>query len=123
MQQLSHQLAKVKRLIVEDHEAESAQIIKETLKGSFHLTEEELLEWSEQKFGDFLIQQEFKGEEINMLFYFIDELAGLQESLAEKVNLYQKLIYLNQLLSSHYAVVSFEHHARTRLLEEQLKLL
>lgn len=121
MQQLSQVLAKVKHLIIEDNEPEAYRLTLSVFQDYFHLSEAELRLQSEEEFVTFLQDRGFVAEELNMLAYFIDEYAGLQEEFPQQLLLYQKLIRLFDFLEREWQYISFDHLARKTVLEEQLQ--
>ncbi len=121
MQQLSQVLAKVKRLIIEDNEREATKIVVSNLLDYYLLDKNDLLNFSDEQFIQLLKEKAFKPEEVNMLAYFIDEYAGLQEKLSDQLLLYQKLIRIFDYLERELLFVSFDHIARRSILEQQIK--
>lgn len=121
MQQLSHVLAKVKRLILEDKEAEASTVVREVFSNFFGLNNESLFNSTEADFNTAIATM--KGEELNMLASFIDEFAGLQEDLGRQVFLYQLFLLLVETMERNFGFISLEHLDRKKLLEEQLSRL
>lgn len=121
MQQLSQVLAKVKRLIIEDDEDEAQRISSRVFQEYFSLTDDDLLHGSEDTFLSLIRSRQFQAEEVNMLAYFIDEYAGLQEEFSNQVILYKKLIRIFDYLEKELQFISFEHISRKNLLESQLQ--
>lgn len=120
MQQLSHTLAKVKRLILDDQEPEALQEVTDTLQDYFILHGVDLIRWSEDDFVAWLRQRNLVAEEVNQLAYFIDEYAGLQDAYREQAPVYRKLLRLYDILEKDYGFLSFEHLARKQLLQAQV---
>ena len=118
MQQLSHVLAKVKRLILEDDEAEAMDVVKEVLSNFFGLDYENLFTTTEESFEASIAK--LKGEELNMLASFVDEFAGLQDELDRQLLLYRRYLFLVDRMEGDFGFVSMEHLDRKRLLQEQL---
>lgn len=118
MQQLSHVLAKVKRLIMEDKEAEASTVVREVFSNFFELNDETLFNSTEADFNVAIAT--LKGEELNMLASFVDEFAGLQEELDRQVFLYQRYLLLIETMERNFGFISLEHLDRKKLLEEQL---
>ncbi|GAA4805053.1 hypothetical protein GCM10023231_37760 [Olivibacter ginsenosidimutans] len=116
MQQLSHTLAKVKRLILEDQEPKALEELLYTLAHYYGTAPQEILTIPMDQFTDRLRQQEYKAEELNMLAAFLDELAGLHDDWDTQKNLWAKVIQIYDLLEKEYHVLSFEHVARRNLL-------
>lgn len=121
MQQLSHVLAKVKRLILEDKEAEASTVVREVFSNFFGLNNESLFNSTAADFNTAIATM--KGEELNMLASFIDEFAGLQEDLGRQVFLYQLFLLLVETMERNFGFISLEHLDRKKLLEEQLSRL
>ena len=118
MQQLSHVLAKVKRLILEDNETEATDVVKEVFSNFFGLNHETFITGTEEDFQSAIAT--LKGEELNMLASFVDEFAGLQEELAPQLLLYKRYLLLVDRMESNFGFVSMEHLERKRILQEQL---
>lgn len=122
MQQLSHTLAKVKRLILEDQESKALEDVVYTLSHYYGVSEKEILNMADDLFTDRLREQQFKAEELNMLAAFLDELAGLSDDGLTRKNLWAKVISIYDLLEKEYHILSFEHIARRNLLANALGL-
>ena len=122
MQQLSHTLAKVKRLILEDQESKALDDVVYTLSHYYGVSEQEVLNMAGDLFTDRLREQQFKAEELNMLAAFLDELAGLSDDGLTRKNLWAKVISIYDLLEKEYHILSFEHIARRNLLANALGL-
>lgn len=118
MQQLSHVLAKVKRLILEDDEAEATNVAKEVLSNFFGLNDENLFNSREADFEKTI--STLKGEELNMLASFIDEFAGLEEELDRQLLLYHRYLLLVDTMERNFGFISLEHLERKQILKEQL---
>jgi hypothetical protein len=121
MQQLSQVLAKVKRLIIEDNEGKAILITSKTILDYYGISEEDLVNKTEEEFLQLLKDRAFKAEEVNMLAYFIDEYAGLQDEFTTQVIFYQKLIRIFDYLDRDLQFISFDHISRRKLLEQQIK--
>lgn len=121
MQQLSQVLAKVKRLIIEDNEAEAKSVSFAVFLNHYALTEDDLLNKSEDQFLQLLKERGFVAEELNMLAYFVDEYAGLQDEFSNQLLLYHKLIHIFDFLERDLQFISFDHIARRSILEAQLQ--
>lgn len=121
MQQLSQVLAKVKRLIIEDDEAEANIVILANLLNYYSLRTDDLLTLSDEEFILLLKERAFKAEEVNLLAYFIDEYAGLQDEFTNQLFLYHKLIRVFDYLERELQFISFDHISRRSILEQQLK--
>jgi hypothetical protein len=120
MQQLSQVLAKAKRLIIEDNEPEATTIIFANLLDYFSINNDDLFALSDEEFIQLLKDRTFKAEEVNMLAYFIDEYAGLQEESSSQILLYHKLIKVFDYLERELQFISFDHIARRAILEKQI---
>lgn len=120
MQQLSQVLAKVKRLIVEDVEEEARKVSYAIFKDYYQLDNHDLLSLSNDQFLEKIKSKNLKPEELNMLSYFIDEYAGLQDVLTAQVHLYKRYLLLVNLLENEYHFVSLDHISRQFVLKEQL---
>ncbi len=123
MQQLSQVLAKVKRLIIEDAEEEAKKISYAIFKEYYQLDDNDLLMLSEDEFLEKIKNKNLKPEELNMLSYFIDEYAGLQDEFTLQIHLYKKYLLLVSLLENEYQFVSLDHITRRAVLQEQLSRL
>lgn len=123
MQQLSQVLAKVKRLIIEDAEEEAKKISYAIFKDYYQLDDDDLLRLPEDQFLEKIRSRNLKPEELNMLSYFIDEYAGLQDEFTLQVHLYKRYLLLIGLLENEYHFVSLEHISRRTVLQEQLDRL
>jgi hypothetical protein len=121
MQQLSQVLAKVKRLIIEDNEPEATRIVVAKLLDYYPLHTNDLFILSDEEFIQLLKDRAFKPEEVNLLAYFIDEYAGLQEEFSNQILLYHKLIRIFDYLERELHFISFDHIARRSILEQQIK--
>ena len=122
MQQLSHTLAKVKRLILEDQELKALENVSYTLSHYYGVTEQEIINMPGDLFTDRLREQQYKAEELNMLAGFLDELAGLNDDGLTRKNLWAKVISIYDLLEKEHHTLSFEHIARRNLLASALGL-
>jgi len=120
MQQLSHTLAKVKRLIIEDREPAALEEVTATLSHYYGITQQEVLAMPADILTDRLREQQYKAEELNMLAAFLDELAGLNDDWNTQKDLWTKVIAIYDLLEKEYHVLSFEHVARRNLLANAL---
>lgn len=123
MQQLNQVLARVKGLVIEDKEVEGRSITEETLSDYFGLNTDQLLSLKDEAFINEIQKKGFQPEELNTLAYFIDEYAGLQDELSEQLMIYRHYISLVEFLEKEYQFVSFDHIARKKLLQSQLKNL
>ena len=122
MQQLSHTLAKVKRLILEDQELKALENVNYTLSHYYGVTEQEIINMPGDLFTDRLREQQYKAEELNMLAAFLDELAGLSDDGLTRKSLWTKVISIYDLLEKEYHTLSFEHISRRDRLASALGL-
>lgn len=120
MQQLNQVLARVKRLIIEDNEAEAKLMIEDKLSDYFRLRVNQLMSIDEDTFAYEIKKLQFQSEELDTLAYFIDEYAGLQDELAEQLKMYRYYIELVDFLEKEHQYVSFEHTSRRAILKNQL---
>ena len=123
MQQLSQVLAKVKRLIIEDAEGEAKNVTLDVFQDYYQLNDDDLLITTEDQFIERIRNKNLKAEELNLLAYFIDEYAGLQEELALQLSLYTKYLSLISLLEDEYNFMSLDHITRRSILKAQLDQL
>src|SRR5690554_2852234 len=121
MQQLSQVLAKVKRLIIEDNESNAIFTTSKTILDYYGISEDDLVNKTEEEFIQLLKDKSFKAEEVNMLAYFIDEYAGLQDEFSNQLIFYNKLIKIFDYLDQDLHFISFDHIARRKILEQQIK--
>lgn len=120
MQQLSHTLAKVKRLILEDQEPKALEEVLYTLDHYYGTDAREIMAIPFHQFAEHICQQQYKAEELHMLAAFLDELAGLNDDWDIQKNIWMKVIIIYDLLEKEYHVLSFEHVARRNLLANAL---
>lgn len=123
MQQLSQVLAKVKRLIIEDAEEEAKKVSYAIFKDYYQLNDEDLITLSEDQFLQKIKSKNLKPEELNMLSYFIDEYAGLQDEFALQLHFYKRYLLLVNLLENEHHFVSLDHISRRAILQEQISNL
>lgn len=120
MQQLSYTLAKVKRLIVEDENAEAYLTVSSVLADYFGTNITDLLETPANIFIQNLKRETFKPEELGLLADFLDVAAQLEESDASRHGLWQKVILIYDLLEEEHKVISFEHIARRDSISQEI---
>lgn len=123
MQQLSHMLAKVKRLIIENKEQEAKIITVDIFLDFYRLSDSDLFSKSDKEFIQLLRERAFVAEEIDMLAYFVDEYAGLQDDLDAQLTLYRKLLKIYDYLENDLQFISFEQLARRKILEQSALLV
>ena len=114
MQQLSQVLAKVKRLIIEDKEIEALAVTEDLFEEYYKMSIDELLHSGDLEFSE-KVKQLHAGE-VDMLAYFVDEYAGLQEEFPVQVTLYKRYLLLIDILEQEYQFVSIDHMARASIL-------
>ena len=112
MQQLSHTLAKVKRLIVEEQEGAALSVLKEVLGEYYGTTVTDLLETPANLFRQNLDSAGFQPEELGLLADFLDMLADLSEPGPDKAGIWEKVLLIYDALEQTHKVVSFTHIAR-----------
>src|SRR5690606_36444395 len=98
MQQLSHTLAKVKRLIVEKEEVEARSVLQEVLGEYYRTNLTDLLETPAHLFIQQLKQQDFKQEELGLLADFLDELATIETDDSVQRLIWQRVILIYDVL-------------------------
>ncbi|QNL50688.1 hypothetical protein H8S90_03565 [Olivibacter sp. SDN3] len=122
MQQLSHTLAKVKRLIIEDEESRALKEVEYTLAHYYGLEHQELVETPLGLFANRIREEAFKAEEISLLANFLDELAGLNDDEQTRRMIWTKVIMLFDILEKEHHVLSFEHLSRRSLLMQAINV-
>ena len=120
MQQLSHTLAKVKRLIVEEQEPQALSEIQEVLGAYFGTNLTDLLETPTQLFLQQFKREELKPEELGLLADFLDELASITDDPQARRAIWEKVVFLYDTLEQEHKVVSFAHIARRSAILAQL---
>lgn len=118
MQQLSHTLAKVKRLMVDGEIVESRKAIEEVLATYYGTSVVELIATSVTLFKQQLAQQAFVAEELARLADFLDLRAQLEPDVGNQQALWQKVILLYDVLEETHQTVSFEHIMRRATIEK-----
>ena len=112
MQQLSHTLAKVKRLIVEEEPAEALSTLESILGEYFGTSITDLLETPANVFRQHLDRADFLPEELSLLADFLDTAAEMCGQRADRDKLWEKVLLIYDLLEQEHKVVSFAHIAR-----------
>lgn len=112
MQQLSHTLAKVKRLIVDGEWVEANQTAESVLAEYYGTGVAAILETPAGVFRQQLAQQRFVAEELARLADFIDLSAQLHADPDSQRSLWQKVILLYDILEQEHQTVSFDHIMR-----------
>lgn len=120
MQQLSHTLAKVQRLIVEEQWATAKETLTEVLGEYFGTNITYLLETPANLFAQDLNKEGFQPEELSLLADFLDELATMADSDDDKYKLFGKVLLVYDVLEQTHQVVSFAHIARRAGIMSQL---
>lgn len=120
MQQLSHVLAKVKRLVLEDREADAANEVYAVLKDYYELSHNDILWNSQDEFSNYLLKKVSHAEELSYLARFLDELAGTLDDEQQRRAIWEKVILLLDLLEEQYHTISFEHISRKQILKQGL---
>src|SRR5690606_12762022 len=117
MQQLSHTLAKVKRLIVEDQQPDALSTLEGVLAEYFGTSITDLLETPANVFRQNLDKVGFLPEELSLLADFLDTAAGMRGADAERDRIWEKVLLIYDLLEQEHKVVSFDHIARRAAIE------
>jgi len=112
MQQLSHTLAKVKRLIVEDQQTAAISELEAVLGEYFGTSITDLLETPAHIFSQNLDRADFLPEELSLLADFLDTLAGTREQPADRDRIWENVLLIYDVLEQEHKVVSFAHIAR-----------
>lgn len=112
MQQLSHTLAKVKRLIVEEQKGEALSVLETVLGEYFGTTITDLLETPANVFRQHLDRTGFQPEELSLLADFLDTLAVLSAPGPDKAGIWERVLLIYDTLEQTHKVVSFTHIAR-----------
>jgi len=112
MQQLSHTLAKVKRLIVEEQHNEALSSLEDVLGEYFGTSIADLLETPANIFRQNLDKVGFLPEELSLFADFLDTLAETREQDADRDRIWEKVLLIYDQLEQKHKVVSFAHIAR-----------
>ena len=112
MQQLSHTLAKVKRLIVEEQHSEALSSLKGVLGEYFGTSITDLLETPANVFRQNLNSVSFLPEELSLFADFLDTLAETREADMDRDRVWEKVLLIYDVLEQEHKVVSFAHIAR-----------
>ncbi len=112
MQQLSHTLAKVKRLIVEEQRVEALSTLEEVLGDYFGTSITDLLETPANIFRQQLDRAVFLPEELSLLADFLDTVAEMHDQHADRDRIWEKVLLVYDVLEQEHKVVSFAHIAR-----------
>ncbi|MGV3762905.1 hypothetical protein [Parapedobacter sp.] len=112
MQQLSHTLAKVKRLILEEEHKEALSTLEGVLGEYFGTSITDLLETPANVFRQHLDRAGFLPEELSLLADFLDTLADTCERRVDRDRIWEKVLLIYDVLEQEHKVVSFAHIAR-----------
>lgn len=112
MQQLSHTLAKVKRLIVEEQRPEALSLLETVLGEYFGTSITDLLETPANVFRQHLDKANFLPEELSLLADFLDTAAEMREQDTERSRIWEKVLLIYDVLEQEHKVVSFAHISR-----------
>lgn len=112
MQQLSHTLAKVKRLIVEEQRTEALSVLEGVLGEYFGTSITDLLETPANVFRQHVDTAGFNPEELSLLADFLDTAAEMREQDADRNRIWEKVLLIYDVLEQEHKVVSFAHIAR-----------
>ncbi len=112
MQQLSHTLAKVKRLIVEEQTTEALSTAEAVLHEYFGTTITDLLETPANVFRQKLAKENFLPEELSLLADFLDAVAETRGQDTDRDGILEKVLLVYDVLEQEHRVVSFAHIAR-----------
>lgn len=112
MQQLSHTLAKVKRLIVEEQQLEALSSLEAVLREAFGTSITDLLETPANVFRGKLEKAGFAPEELSLLADFLDTTAETREQPSDRDRIWEKVLLIYDTLEQEHKVVSFTHIAR-----------
>ncbi len=121
MQQLSHTLAKVKRLIEEREETQALSTLQEVFGEYFGTTITDLLETPANIFIQELNKERFRPEELGLLADFMDELAMLKNEPADRRTIWEKVLLVYDTLEREHKVVSFGHITRKSAILSELE--
>jgi len=120
MQQLSHQLAKVKRLISEEDTLAARAAVDNTLSTYFNVTVAELLIDPTALFLARFNESQKQPEALSLLADFLEEAAYLSEVPTEKKALYTHILHLYEALEQQHHVVSFAHLSKRKWLLQEI---
>lgn len=112
MQQLSHTLAKVKRLIVEEQRLPALSTLEAVFGEYFGTSITDLLETPANVFRDKLEKADFLPEELSLLADFLDTTAETREQPSDRDRIWEKVLLIYDTLEQEHKVVSFTHIAR-----------
>lgn len=120
MQQLSHTLAKVKRLIEEREEIAALTTLQEVFGACFGTNITDLLETPANVFIQQFKREALKPEELGLLADFLDVLGTATGDARDRRAAWEKVLLLYDTLEQEHKVVSFAHIARRSAILTQL---
>lgn len=120
MQQLSHTLAKVKRLIEERQDTQALSTLQEILGEYFGTNITDLLETPANVFIQRFKREDLKPEELGLLADFLDVLGTLTDDAQDRRAIWEKVVLIYDILEQEHKVVSFAHIARRNAILTQL---
>ncbi len=118
MQQLSHTLAKVKRLIVDEQRPEALSLLEAVLGEYFGTSITDLLETPANVFRQHLDKANFLPEELSLLADLLDTAAEMREQDTERSRIWEKVLLIYDVLEQEHKVVSFAHISRRAAITE-----
>ncbi len=120
MQQLSHTLAKVKRLIEERQETQALSTLQEVFGAYFGTNITDLLETPANVFIQRFKKEDLKPEALGLLADFLDALADASDDASDRRAIWEKVVLIYDTLEQEHKVVSFAHIARRSAILAQL---
>jgi len=120
MQQLSHTLAKVKRLIEERQETQALSTLQEVFGEYFGTNITDLLETPANVFIQRFKKEDLKPEALGLLADFLDALADVSDDASDRRAIWEKVVLIYDTLEQEHKVVSFAHIARRSAILAQL---
>lgn len=120
MQQLSHTLAKVKRLIEERQETQALSTLQEVFGEYFGTNITDLLETPANVFIQRFKKEDLKPEALGLLADFLDALADASDDASDRRAIWEKVVLIYDTLEQEHKVVSFAHIARRSAILAQL---
>jgi len=120
MQQLSHTLAKVKRLIEERQETQALSTLQEVFGAYFGTNITDLLETPANVFIQRFKKEDLKPEALGLLADFLDALADVSDDASDRRAIWEKVVLIYDTLEQEHKVVSFAHIARRSAILAQL---
>lgn len=120
MQMLSHQLAKTKRLIVEDQWEQARTTIEENLLSYFQFSLNDLLTDPTLVFLASFNEAQSSPEALSLLADFMEEAANLPAYKAQKSILVQKILQLYRFIEVEHRQISFDKMQKQVVFEQWL---